>query len=87
MVHDSKSVTFSTRASHAGAGRTLKIDKALLYVDADEFDSEAIANVESMSTFDQLSLDGRLEHSNPGALFRRPGHQGVEDLPDTPREK
>ena len=57
---------------------TLKVDKALFYVDANEFDSEAITNVESMSTCYQLSFDGRLKHSNPSAVFRGPGHQGVE---------
>jgi hypothetical protein len=66
---------------------TLKVDKALLYVDADEFDPQAITNIQSVSTCYQLSLDGRLEHSNPSALFCAPGHQGVEGFSDTSREK
>ena len=66
---------------------TLKVDKSLLYVDADEFDPQAITNVESVSTCYQLSLDGRLKHSNPSALFRGPGHEGVEDFSDTSSEK
>ena len=66
---------------------TLKVDKALLYIDTDEFDPQAITNVESVSTCYQLSFDGRLKHANPRTLFRGPSHQGVEDFSDTPREK
>jgi hypothetical protein len=51
-----------------------KIDKAFFCVDADEFDSEVIANVKSTGTFDQLSLYGRLEQSYPGSLLGCPGH-------------
>ena len=71
----------------ASGFHTHKIDKALLYVDADEFDSEAIADIESLSAFDELSLDRRLKHSNPGSFFGRAGHQGVEDLADPSGEK
>jgi hypothetical protein len=67
--------------------RTHKVDKALLDVDVDEFDSQAIPHVEALSAFDQLSLDGRLNYANPRSLLCRPGHLGVEDLADAPRKK
>ena len=51
-----------------------EVDIAQIDVDADEFDLQSMADVETLCPRDQLSLDRWIENSDPGSLFGGAGH-------------
>ena len=59
-----------------------EVDVPLLHVGADEFDSQFVADVESLIALSEESLDVRLEHANEGSVIGSTGDDRIEDFAD-----
>ena len=62
--------------------RSREIDESSLYVGAEQFDAQSIADVKSLEPSDYLAFCVRVNNTYPGAFLGRAGDDGVEALPD-----
>src|SRR3984893_149289 len=60
--------------------RPAEVDEAALDVGGEEGDAHAVSNVEPLRSAHELAFRVRVEHTNPGALRGRAGHDRVERL-------
>src|SRR5262245_14672784 len=59
-----------------------KVDETAFWIDVNELDAHAIADVESSCTFDDFAFGNRLADPDPRAFLGRAGHDAVELLAD-----
>ena len=61
----------------------LEVDISALHVRADQLHTEPVADIHVFKTAHQFSFDGRMQKTNPSALVRSAGDDGIEALADS----
>jgi hypothetical protein len=77
-----QSPDFRGRNRHS-LSRPLKVDVSALHIRADELHAKPVANVHALKAAHQSSFNGRMQQTDPRALVRCAGDNGIEPFPDS----